>query len=95
MEQQPTSLLQRRARHTTVRGLPDSCPACGSANGADAAVIRVCARPNRARFPTLSSKELAQAIGRSDSAGLTDRQAVHGALAKTQNATWRAKSAGH
>jgi hypothetical protein len=39
-----------------------------------------------ARFPTLSlEKELAQAIGRSDSAGLTDRQAIHGALAKPQN----------
>lgn len=39
-----------------------------------------------ARIPTLSvEKELAQATGRSDTAGLTDRQVLHEVLSRTEN----------
>ncbi len=39
-----------------------------------------------ARFPTIAiEKEFAQATGRSDTAGLTDRQALHEVLSKRQN----------
>jgi hypothetical protein len=35
------------------------------------------------RFPTLSiEKEMAQATGRAETAGLTDRQALHGVLSE-------------
>jgi hypothetical protein len=38
------------------------------------------------RFPTLSAeKEFAQATGRAETAGLTDRQALHGVLTQRQN----------
>src|SRR5262245_34396535 len=38
------------------------------------------------RIPSISvEKELAQVIGRTDARGLTDRQALHAALAKPEN----------
>ena len=38
------------------------------------------------RFPTLSvEKEFAQATGRAETAGLTDRQALHGVISQRQN----------
>ena len=39
-----------------------------------------------ARFPTLAvEKEFAQATGRAETAGLTDRQALHSVLSQKQN----------
>jgi hypothetical protein len=71
---------------------PKSCTACGGADGS--------ARPVSAmstfvyalgrlepRFPSLSvEKEFAQAVGRAQTANLTDRQATHAALSKPENA---------
>src|SRR6266581_1779700 len=66
------------------------CPACGTPAGANAnggaygfvyAVGRV-----EVRFPTLAvEKEFAQATGRAETAGLTDRQALHSVLSQRHN----------
>ena len=66
------------------------CPTCGAPAGADLnggaggfvyALGRV-----EPRFPTLAvEKEFAQATGRAETAGLTDRQALHSVLSQKQN----------
>src|SRR5512132_1137870 len=62
------------------------CPTCAG-NGAMAPPSYVYALGRiEPRFPSLSvEKELAQATGRSETAGLTDRQALHGVLSEQRN----------
>jgi len=73
-----------------------SCPACGAAGGAQtlAAAAGTAATTAyvyaigrvEARFPRLSTeKEFAQATGRADTKGLTDRQALQSVLSKPEN----------
>jgi PatG Domain len=70
---------------------PQSCPTCGVAL---AAAGEAGGTPRwvyalgkiEARFPAISvEKEFAQATGRERTAGLTDRQALHAVLTKTEN----------
>lgn len=71
--------------------VPQACPTCGTAPAANAgtatppayvyAVGRI-----EPRFPKISvEKEFAQATGRSDTKGLTDRQVLHSVLSKPEN----------
>jgi len=70
---------------------PQACSTCGTAhaaNGGVAAAPRYIYAVGRieARFPRLSvEKEFAQATGRSETAGLTDRQAAQKVLSQRQN----------
>src|SRR5271166_1594966 len=70
---------------------PQACPTCGTApasnGGAATSPSWVYAIGNiEARFPAISvEKEYAQATGRADTAGLTDRQALHNVLSKPEN----------
>src|SRR5271165_711827 len=70
---------------------PQACATCGTApatnGGAATATFWVYAIGNiEARFPSISvEKEYAQATGRADTAGLTDRQALHNVLSKPEN----------
>jgi PatG Domain len=70
---------------------PQACATCGTAaagNGGTATSPSwVYAIGNiEARFPTISvEKEFAQATGRDNTAGLTDRQALHTVLSKPEN----------
>jgi PatG C-terminal len=70
---------------------PQACATCGTAPAANAgmaasssyvyAIGRI-----EARFPSISvEKEFAQATGRSDTKGLTDRQALQSVLSKPEN----------
>lgn len=70
---------------------PQACPTCGTAPASNGGVA---AAPNyvyaigriEARFPRPSvEKEFAQATGRAETKGLTDRQALHAVLAKPEN----------
>jgi hypothetical protein len=70
---------------------PQACATCGTApatnGGAASSPSWVYAIGNiEARFPAVSvEKEFAQATGRADTAGLTDRQALHTVLSKPEN----------
>ena len=70
---------------------PQSCPSCGTApaaNGGPAAAPRYIYAIGRieARFPRVSvEKEFAQATGRAETSGLTDRQAAQKVLSQRQN----------
>lgn len=70
---------------------PQQCATCGSAQAVSAvpgaahqwvyAIGRI-----EPRFPKISiEKEFAQALGRDQTSGLTDRQALHAALSKSEN----------
>jgi PatG Domain len=70
---------------------PQACPTCGNAPAASGLGV---ATPNfvyaigriEPRFPRLSvEKEFAQVTGRADTAGLTDRQALHAVLSNPEN----------
>src|SRR5262245_23466047 len=63
-----------------------SCPSCGN-SGATVAVSFIYALGRiEPRFPRLSvEKEFAQVTGRTDTAGLTDRQVLHSLLSKPEN----------
>ncbi len=71
--------------------VPQACPSCGIApavNGGTAAPPSwVYALGNiQARFPSISvEKEFAQATGRDNTSGLTDRQVLHTVLSKPEN----------
>jgi hypothetical protein len=71
--------------------VPQSCPTCAAAapgaGGAPAAPSYIYAIGRiEPRFPKISvEKEFAQAVGRDNTAGLTDRQALHSALSKPEN----------
>ena len=72
---------------------PQACPTCGTAQAENGGVLE----PNpppwvyaigriEPRFPRLSvEKEFAQATGRSDTKGLTDRQTLQSVLSKPEN----------
>jgi hypothetical protein len=72
---------------------PQACPSCGNAAGfeRDAPSLSVSSFVYalgriEARFPRLSvEKEFAQATGRAETAGLTDRQALHKVLSRREN----------
>ena len=70
---------------------PQACPSSGMApaaySGTAAAPSYVYAIGKiEPRFPRISvEKEFAQAVGRDKTAGLTDRQALHGVLSKPEN----------
>ena len=69
---------------------PQSCPNCGTAAGANGGEIPLswiyALGRIEARFPSISvEKEFAQVTGRDKTSGLTDRQAFHAVLAKSEN----------
>jgi hypothetical protein len=72
---------------------PQACPTCGRAPAANAGVAFPQPSPwvyalgrIEPRFPRLSvEKEFAQATGRADTNGLTDRQALHTVLSKPES----------
>jgi hypothetical protein len=74
---------------------PQACATCGAAPAAQAAANRGTSASSswvyaigsiEARFPSISvEKEFAQATGRNDTAGLTDRQALHAVLSSPEN----------
>lgn len=74
--------------HSGVVLSTNSCPTCGtSAGGAQASWPPVYAIGRIVpRYPTPAvEKEMAQATGRSDTEGLTDRQTLHTVLSKSEN----------
>jgi FlaG/FlaF family flagellin (archaellin) len=70
---------------------PQACSTCGAASAANGGTATpsswVYAIGNiEARFPSISvAKEFAQATGRENTAGLTDRQTLHAVLSKPEN----------
>jgi hypothetical protein len=70
---------------------PQNCPTCGTTEAGDGAIAsapRYVYAIGRieARFPRISvEKEFAQATGRSDTAGLTDRQSMQKVLSQRDN----------
>lgn len=72
---------------------PQACAACGTApaanangNGATSPTFVYAIGRIEARFPSISlEKEFAQATGRSDTKGLTDRQALQSVLSRPEN----------
>src|SRR5262249_43564889 len=71
----------------------EPCPTCGvvarpplDANGTDIPLYVYALGKVTRRFPRLSAeKEFAQVSGRSDTAGLTDRQVLHTVLSQREN----------
>ncbi|HEX3033847.1 MAG TPA: hypothetical protein VHT73_01780 [Thermodesulfobacteriota bacterium] len=64
------------------------CPTCGSAKGNGTGTINyvLALGTSEPRFSSLAvEKEFAQATGRADTAGLTDREALHKVLSQRQN----------
>src|SRR5262249_20174640 len=64
------------------------CPTCGVVTGGGQAALNFVYAVGRIelRFPRLSvEKELAQATGRDETTGLTDREALHAVLSKREN----------
>jgi hypothetical protein len=67
-------------------GQGGSCPSCGNPGAGMAASFIYALGRIEGRFPRLSvEKEFAQVMGRSDTSGLTDRQALHSVLTKSEN----------
>src|SRR5512147_2577044 len=90
-EEQPTEAVAVAPTTATVgqvvptRAAPPPCPTCAG-NGAMAPSYIYALGRIEPRFPTLSvEKEMAQATGRAETAGLTDRQALHGVLSERRN----------
>ena len=77
---------ESRVVPTQEEAAPPPCPTCAG-DGAMAPPSYVYALGKiEPRFPSLSvEKEMAQATGRAETAGLTDRQAVHGVLSERRN----------
>lgn len=64
---------------------PATCPTCGDPSGTESRSYVYALGRIEPRFPSPSvEKEFAQAVGRSDTAGLTDRQTVHSVLSKRE-----------
>jgi len=64
---------------------PEPCPTCGGGAGAPASYVYALGQIEE-RFPSPSvEKEVAQATGRAETAGRTDRQAFHQILAQREN----------
>ena len=89
----PPAPMAPSVKPATQTVSPQACPTCGTApatngNGAAAATPNYVYAIGRieARFPIISAeKEFAQATGRSDTKGLTDRQALQAVLSKPEN----------
>jgi hypothetical protein len=84
--QTPVSSAARPAASSLA---PQACPTCGTAHagngGATASYVYAIGKIE-ARPPRLSvEKEVAQAVGRDKTSGLTDRQALHSVLSKPEN----------
>ena len=85
------ALVTSVARPAASSLAPQACPTCGTApatNGGTAAAPSYVYAIGRIepRFPRTSvEKEFAQATGRAETAGLTDRQAVQKVLSQRQN----------
>lgn len=78
---------ERRTK-TTISPQTDggSCPTCGGGAASTPPSYVYALGRVEARFPRLSvEKEFVQATGRGDTAGLTDRQALHKILSERQN----------
>ena len=79
------------ASSASSKVLPQQCPTCGAAaaaaaNGATAPSNIYAIGRIEARFPRLSvEKEFAQATGRADTKGFTDRQALQSVLSEPEN----------
>jgi len=100
-EEATTASAVREDRAATVPSVqptapmvtPQACATCGTAlaangngNGATSPTFVYAIGRIEARFPSLSlEKEFAQATGRSDTKGLTDRQALQSVLARPEN----------
>lgn len=86
--QPPASVAAMAAANAVA---PQSCPTCGAAPAASTGVATPPAWVYaigriEPRFPKISvEKEFAQALGRENAAGLTDRQAFQAALSKPAN----------
>ena len=81
-------LLEARQIDPVNRVTPQqSCPSCAAANAAATQPSWIYAIGKiEARFPNLSiEKEYAQVLGRGETSGLTDKQAMHAALSKPEN----------
>jgi cyclic patellamide precursor peptide PatG len=87
----PPAEAASSVRHSAGAISPQECPTCATAPAANrgaAATPRYIYAIGRieARFPRASvEKEFAQATGRAETAGLTDRQAVQKVLSQRQN----------
>ena len=91
VQDEPTAEVVPSVRPAAQSVAPQACSTCGTAmaanvgNGAAPGYIYAIGRIE-ARFPTISAeKEFAQATGRSDTRGLTDRQALQSVLSKAEN----------
>jgi hypothetical protein len=94
VNQVPTGAPSPSKRTETMispQGNGQTCATCGSAGGTNPAdgtnyaYVYALGRVEP-RFPNLSvEKEFAQATGRSDTGGLTDRQAVHAVISQRPN----------
>ena len=70
----------------TQEAAPPPCPTCAGDGGMMPPSYVYALGRIEPRFPTLSvEKEFAQATGRAETAGLTDRQALHGVLSERRN----------
>src|SRR5262245_37125188 len=75
-----------RPSHCGCSGGTCTCGSGGSSNGGSTMPYIYALGRVEPRFPKLSvEKEFAQAIGRGETAGLTDREALHRVLSQTQN----------
>jgi hypothetical protein len=90
-ESQRSTVISSQAADTTCGGIvPSGKDGAGDAksaifNGVDKSYVYALGRVE-ARFPSIGiEKEFAQATGRSDTAGLTDRQTLHSVLSQRQN----------
>src|SRR5687768_1669486 len=90
MEQEPLRArldVQAATAHDSSAVPPSkdtSCPSCG--RGAASMPFVYALGRVEPRFPRLSvEKELAQATGRAETAGLTDREALHKVLSERRN----------
>jgi hypothetical protein len=85
------SLMSRTGTILASQADAGTCPTCGIAaaangNGGEMPSYIYAIGSIEARFPTPSvEKEVAQAMGRAATAGLTDRQALHALLSQRQN----------
>jgi PatG C-terminal len=80
-QQEALTSLSRESRTTAA-----SCPTCGNSSAASPAAFVYALGRVEGRFPRLSvEKEFAQVAGRSDTAGLTDRQVLYSIVSKPEN----------
>src|SRR5512132_1465032 len=77
---------ESRVAPAQEQAAPPPCPTCAADGGMVPPSYVYALGKIEPRFPSLSvEKEMAQATGRAETAGLTDRQALHGVLADRRN----------